>query len=226
MENNMDTYTLLKMYNKTKNIEVRDQIVKNEVKLVDYLIRNKLKYCNNYEDLFQIGVIGLIKGINTFDISRGNTFSTYASICIMNEINMYFRKVRKQIVTTSLDVNVTDEHGNVLGSLGSLIKDDNVNVEANVLQNSEVKYVLYTLECMANENETMKRNIKIIKDYYGLNSENKAMRHIDLVVKYGIRQPSISRIINRTLLAIKEKILNEKNNIYIADIENYSKVAR
>lgn len=48
MENNMDTYTLLKMYNKTKNIEVRDQIVKNEVKLVDYLIRRFISNRSNW----------------------------------------------------------------------------------------------------------------------------------------------------------------------------------
>lgn len=44
-----------------------------------------------YEDLVQIGSIGMLKAIRSFDISRGNAFSTYAVPLIIGEIRRYLR---------------------------------------------------------------------------------------------------------------------------------------
>lgn len=45
----------------------------------------------DFEDLVQIGSIGLIKAIRSFDISRGNAFSTYAVPLIIGEIRRFLR---------------------------------------------------------------------------------------------------------------------------------------
>lgn len=45
----------------------------------------------DYEDLCQIGAIGMLKAIRSFDISRGNTFSTYAVPLIIGEIRRFLR---------------------------------------------------------------------------------------------------------------------------------------
>lgn len=44
-----------------------------------------------YEDLVQIGTIGMIKAIRSFDLSRGTVFSTYAVPLIIGEIRRYLR---------------------------------------------------------------------------------------------------------------------------------------
>ena len=47
------------------------------------------------EDLISIGTIGLIKGINSFNVEKGARLSTYVSRCIDNEILMYLRSTKK-----------------------------------------------------------------------------------------------------------------------------------
>ena len=54
------------------------------------------------EDLISIGTIGLIKGISTFDASKGARLATYAARCVENEILMYFRSQRKDLSTREL----------------------------------------------------------------------------------------------------------------------------
>lgn len=56
------------------------------------------------EDLIQIGLIGMLKAIRSFDLSKGNAFSTYAVPMIMGEIRKFLRddglikvsRIRKQ----------------------------------------------------------------------------------------------------------------------------------
>ncbi len=45
----------------------------------------------DFEDLVQIGSIGLLKAIRSFDLSRGNAFSTYAVPLIIGEIRRFLR---------------------------------------------------------------------------------------------------------------------------------------
>lgn len=50
---------------------------------------------NEFEDLVQEGSLGLVKACDTYDSSKGSKFSTYACICIRNNILMYLRTRRK-----------------------------------------------------------------------------------------------------------------------------------
>jgi RNA polymerase sporulation-specific sigma factor len=63
--------------------------------LVGY-IANKYHNCGiEYDDVFSAGSLGLVKAANTFDVSRGFKFATYAARCINNEILMMLRKAPK-----------------------------------------------------------------------------------------------------------------------------------
>ena len=52
--------------------------------------------------MISIGTIGLIKGITTFDPTKGARLATYAARCVENEILMYFRSQRKSAQDVSL----------------------------------------------------------------------------------------------------------------------------
>ena len=54
--------------------------------------------------MISIGTVGLIKGITTFDASKGARLATYAARCVENEILMHFRSQRK----SSQDVSLSD----------------------------------------------------------------------------------------------------------------------
>ncbi len=69
----------------------RDEKVNKNMGLVHSIAKRFSDKGVDYEDLVQIGCIGLIKAVNNFDESRGFSFSTYAVPVIIGEIRQYFR---------------------------------------------------------------------------------------------------------------------------------------
>ncbi|HET9840556.1 MAG TPA: RNA polymerase sigma factor SigF [Nocardioides sp.] len=72
-------------------IAARDDLVALHLPLVEHCARRFRNRGEPFEDLVQVGTIGLIKSIDRFDIDRGVEFSTYATPTIIGEIKRYFR---------------------------------------------------------------------------------------------------------------------------------------
>ena len=81
---------LFKEYQKG-NKEAKDLIVNYNLKLVLSILKKYQNKIDNLDDLFQVGVIGLIKAIDNFDLSLNVRFSTYAVFMIEGEIKRYIR---------------------------------------------------------------------------------------------------------------------------------------
>lgn len=72
-----------------------DTLIKENEKLVyNFIKRYNIKNKEEYEDILQCGRLGLYKAALNFD-TKYNNFCTFASRCILNEINMYFRLEKK-----------------------------------------------------------------------------------------------------------------------------------
>ena len=69
----------------------RDALVHLHLPLVEHCARRFRNRGEPFEDLVQVGTIGLIKSIDRFDTDRGVEFSTYATPTIIGEIKRYFR---------------------------------------------------------------------------------------------------------------------------------------
>ena len=69
----------------------RDELVHLHLPLVEHCARRFRNRGEPFEDLVQVGTIGLIKSIDRFDAGRGVEFSTYATPTIIGEIKRYFR---------------------------------------------------------------------------------------------------------------------------------------
>ncbi len=69
----------------------RDDLVRLHLPLVEHCARRFRNRGEPYEDLVQVGTIGLIKSVDRFDTERGVEFSTYATPTIIGEIKRYFR---------------------------------------------------------------------------------------------------------------------------------------
>ncbi len=85
-----DMVDLFNQY-KNGNKEAKDKLVEGNLKLVLSILRKYQNKCDNLDDLFQIGVVGLIKAIDNFDLAFGVKFSTYAVLMIEGEIKRYLR---------------------------------------------------------------------------------------------------------------------------------------
>jgi RNA polymerase sigma-B factor len=71
--------------------ECRDALVHLHLPLVDHCARRFRNRGEPFDDLVQVGTIGLLKSIDRFDPDRGVEFSTYATPTIIGEIKRYFR---------------------------------------------------------------------------------------------------------------------------------------
>ena len=66
--------------------EARNVLIEHNLRLVAHIIKKYYTQNGDQEDLLSIGTIGLIKGISTFDASKGARLATYAARCIENAI--------------------------------------------------------------------------------------------------------------------------------------------
>lgn len=86
------------------NTKAREMLIIYNIKLAKhftFVYYEKTKYDLN--DLLSVSLIGLVKAVDSFKISKGFKFSTYASECIINEILMYIRKNKKYEVEQSFE---------------------------------------------------------------------------------------------------------------------------
>ena len=74
-----------------RRTECRDALVHLHLPLVDHCARRFRNRGEPFDDLLQVGTIGLLKSIDRFDPERGVEFSTYATPTIIGEIKRYFR---------------------------------------------------------------------------------------------------------------------------------------
>ena len=86
------------------DLDARNVLIQRNLRLVAHIMKKYYSQTSDQEDLISIGTIGLIKGIETFDSSKGARLATYAARCVENEILMYFRAQRK----SSQDVSLSD----------------------------------------------------------------------------------------------------------------------
>jgi RNA polymerase sigma-B factor len=86
-------FELLRAYpaDDPRRLKARDDLVELHLPLVEHLARRFRNRGEAYDDLLQVGTIGLIKSVDRFDIDRGVEFSTYATPTIVGEIKRHFR---------------------------------------------------------------------------------------------------------------------------------------
>lgn len=85
--------------------EAREQLILDNMPLVWSMV-GRFRYTNRDKDeLFQIGMVGLLQAIDRFDVSYGVQFSTYAVPMIMGEIRRFLRDDNLVRVTRSIVEN-------------------------------------------------------------------------------------------------------------------------
>ena len=86
------TFELLRLYQQTRDPALRNRLVELNLGLVRKEAHYWRNQCNEgYDDLVQVGCLGLIQAIERFDVSRGLAFSSFAMPYIRGEIQHYLR---------------------------------------------------------------------------------------------------------------------------------------
>lgn len=87
---NEEMIELFKKY-QSGDLLAKEELINGNLKLVLSILKKYNNRCDNMDDLFQVGCIGLIKAIDNFDLSHDVKFSTYAVPMILGEVKRYLR---------------------------------------------------------------------------------------------------------------------------------------
>ncbi len=109
------------------DLEARNILIERNLRLVAHIMKKYYTQTSDQEDLISIGTIGLIKGISTFDASKGARLATYAARCVENEILMYFRGQKKTASDVSLSEYIeTGKDGNALSLMDVVCSEEDL----------------------------------------------------------------------------------------------------
>lgn len=115
-----ETIKLFERY-RSGDMQAKEELVNGNLKLVLSILRSFNKGNYNMDDLFQVGVIGLIKAIDNFDLSYNLKLSTYAVPLILGEVKRYIRDNTSVRVSRSIKdlayniINFKEEYFNKNG---------------------------------------------------------------------------------------------------------------
>ena len=120
------------------DLEARNVLIERNLRLVAHIMKKYYAQTSDQEDLISIGTIGLIKGVTTFDPSKGARLATYAARCVENEILMHFRSQRKSAQDVSLsDYIETGTDGAALSLMDVVSEDCDLLEQVSVRESVE-----------------------------------------------------------------------------------------
>lgn len=178
----------------------RASLIEHNLRLVVYIARRFENTGVYIEDLVSIGTIGLIKAVNTFDVTKKIKLATYASRCIENEILMFLRRNGKTKGEVSFDepLNV-DWDGN------ELLLSDIMGTEPDLCSREIEDEVDRSLLRMALK-RLPERDRMIIELRYGLRNDGDEMTQKEVADILGISQSYISRLEKRIIGKLRKDI--------------------
>ncbi len=181
---------------KKGDLEARNILIERNLRLVAHIIKKYYATSKDQDDLISIGTIGLIKGVSTFDESKGTRLATYAARCIENEILMYFRNQKKR----QGDVNIsdpieTDGEGNALTFLDVVYEEEHFAEDLDLKINCKKLYQYIK--------KIPEREKQILIMRYGLYN-TIPMTQKQVAAKLGISRSYVSRIETKALKRMRE----------------------
>ena len=174
------------------DLEARNILVERNLRLVAHIMKKYYTQTSDQEDLISIGTVGLIKGITTFDASKGARLATYAARCVENEILMYFRAQRKSAQDVSLsDYIETGADGAPLALM------DVVSEDTDLLEQVTNRALAGSLRELVQSHLTPQER-QVISLRYGLDG-GAPLRQREVAKRTGISRSYVSRIEKRAL---------------------------
>jgi RNA polymerase sporulation-specific sigma factor len=184
------------------DLEARNILIERNLRLVAHIMKKYYTQVSDQEDLISIGTIGLIKGITTFDVSKGARLATYAARCVENEMLMYFRSQRKSAQDVSLsDYIETGTDGAALSLM------DVVSEDADLLETISARERIAEVR-KAVDGSLTEQEKQIITLRYGLGG-GKPYRQREVAAKTGISRSYVSRIEKRALEKLRKALEGE-----------------
>ena len=181
------------------DLEARNILIERNLRLVAHIMKKYYAQSADQEDLISIGTIGLIKGISTFDASKGARLATYAARCAENEILMHFRSQRKSAQDVSLsDYIETGADGAALSLMDVVAEDTDLLERVSIKE--QIGQLRGAVDTVLTDQEK-----EVVQLRYGLTG-GTPMRQREVAAVTGISRSYISRIEKRALEKLRQAI--------------------
>ncbi len=207
---------LLHDYLINKNESAKDELVMGNLKLVLSSVKRFSNRCDNLDDIFQIGCIGLIKAINNFNLDLNLKFSTYAVPMIIGEIKRYLRdntqlRISRQLKDLAYHaLKVKEEYMSKYSkelTVEEIAGILNVKVVALVEALESIQSVTSIFEPLSNDNGDAIYVIDLLPD--NVDGEDKILNTLSL-------QKGINALTEMQKKVIGDRYFNDKTQFEIA----------
>ena len=179
--------------------EARNILIERNLRLVAHVCKKYSTANVEQDDLISIGTIGLIKGINSFDNSKGVRLSTYVARCIDNEILMYLRCTKKIGAEIFLDEPIGKDKDDNIVTLQEVLENNSRSVEEIVDIKFKIKKLYKKMKEILKDREKL-----ILELRFGLNGDKPKTQN-QIANMLGISRSYVSRIETKAI----NKLANE-----------------
>ena len=180
--------------------EARNILIERHLRLVAHVC-NKYSSTNvEQDDLISIGTIGLIKGINSFELSKNVKLSTYVSRCIDNEILMHLRATKKIGAEVSLEDPIGKDKDDNTVTLQDVLEYSERNIEDEVDLKIKIKKLYEKMKNVLKDREKL-----IIEMRFGLDGKKPRTQN-QIAEMMGISRSYVSRIETKAIGKLAKEI--------------------
>ena len=181
------------------DMEARNVLIERNLRLVAHIMKKYYAQVSDQEDLISIGTIGLIKGIETFDATKGARLATYAARCVETEILMHFRSQRKSSQDVSLSDYIETANDGTPLALMDVVSDER-DLMDQVAGREDLRRLCQAVDTVLTDQERL-----VILERYGLGGRTpKRQREVAQVT--GISRSYVSRIEKRALEKLRQAL--------------------
>lgn len=187
---------------KNGNEEARNILIERNLRLVAHISKKYTTSNVNQDDLISIGTIGLIKGINSFNVDKGSRLSTYVSRCIDNEILMHLRSTKKLGAEVYLNEPIGKDKDDNVVTLQEVLENNERPIEEEVDIKMKIKFLYEKMKSILKTREKT-----ILELRFGLGGHKPKTQH-EIAEMLGISRSYVSRIETKAIDKLSKEFKN------------------
>ena len=179
-------------------------LIERNLRLVAHIVKKYVSVGRDVDELIAIGIVGLVKAVNTYNSDKGSRLGTYAARCVDNELLMFLRTERKLNREVSLYEPIgTDKEGNEI-SFMDVVEDSTENVLDSMLLSERIRKMYLAIDDVLTERER-----EIIYRRYGLLGHKETTQK-EIGTDMGISRSYVRRIEKRALEKLRQRIVENE----------------